>query len=200
LEILTALPEVAHDLAHPRDPVVGEGSRHDGSLGERQHHVQPPGVGDILRDVAGNERGRKIRDVLEPIGDLHVLDEVLRVPLADLLGLPVEDPESGGRGNEVHPVSFESGVRIAVAIVERDGARGGRERVLGELPGKGHPVGLLVPDEAGGDEPIESTFVLHENAGLLQDRDRLVDDPGDELGLENLESRPHRTLLLRSGS
>ena len=83
--------------------------------------------------------------MLEAVGDADVLDEVGRVREADLAGPVVEDLEAGRARDEVDAVATEVGVRLAVAGVERERARGVRDGALDDVPREQHPLARRRP-------------------------------------------------------
>jgi hypothetical protein len=124
-------PKQLHHLRHAGNTVLAERPRHDGLLRRRQAHVEPPGVRDLRLDViVGRERRGEVGDVLEPVTQPRVLDEVAGVREPSLVRAVVENLQAARGGHEVHVVAAELGVGLAVAIVERDGLRGALDRLV----------------------------------------------------------------------
>src|SRR4029453_12881222 len=97
----------------------------------REDHVEPPRVADLGLDVViRRERGREIGDVPEAVAEADVLREVGRVGEASLASPVVLYLQARGAGHEVDVVAAELRVGSALAVVERERARGGFERFL----------------------------------------------------------------------
>ena len=192
-EVGPVAPEELHHLDHARHAVLGEGAGHDRLVRVGQGHVEAPRVRDVGLDVVVGREGRgQVRDVGQAVGEPDVLDEVGRVGEAGLAGPVVEDLEAGRARHEVDAVAADVGVRLAGAVVQQE--RGGR---VGD--------GLL--DDVAREEDalagmVERQPVLEESAAHLRTPDLhpdlgqhplgLVDDPGDQLRLEDVEGRPHQ--------
>ena len=199
-ELCLVFSEQAHDLAHARNPERRERSRDDGLFRIAQDHVQPPGVGDVLRDVFRDERGGEIRYILQPVRDLHVVDEVGRVGLSNCTRLAIENAKRRRRGHEVHVITFERRVWVSVAVIERERGRRGVERFFDDLAREGDAARLFVSGETHVDESLECFVMLDEDAGVLENRQSLVDNPLHQGGFEDLHACPHGTLFFRAGS
>ena len=188
-------PEQLHHLDHPDDAVLGEGPRHDRLLRVRQDHVQAPGIGHLGLDVVvGREGRREIRDVVEPVADPDVLDEVGRVGEACLAGPVVEHLQPGRARHEVDPVAAQVRVRVAVAVVQGERLRGIGDRPFDDLAREQDPA-IRRGREAGVDQPLAHRRTADLHADLGEDPLRLVEDPGDEVVVEDLERRSHRASI-----
>ena len=133
--------------------------------------------------------------LLQPVADPHVLDEVGRVRQARLAGPVVEDLQAGRARHEVDAVAAEVGVRVAVAVEERERLRGVGDRPFDDVAREEDPpVGGL--GQAVVEQPLAHAVTADLHAGLGEDPLRLVEDPGDEVVVEDLERRSHRTSIV----
>jgi hypothetical protein len=69
------------------------------------------------------ERGGQVGDMLQPIAQPRVLDEIARVGRARLVRAVVKDLQAARSGHEVHPVAAQGGVRLPGAVVQCELAR-----------------------------------------------------------------------------
>ena len=128
------------------------------------------------------------------IGEADVLDEVGRVGQARLAGPVIQDAQPARAGHEVDPVAAEIRVRVAVAVVQDERGRGGREGPLDHVAREEDP-----PAGVGREPRVEQPLAEDRPADLHPDRGhdlhRLVEDPVDELVAEHVQGRPHQRSL-----
>ena len=162
--------------------------------------VQAPRVGHLGLDVVvRRERRREVGDVLQAVGEADVLDEVGRVGEADLAGPVVEDLQPGRAGHEVDAVAPEVGVRVAVAVVERERPGGAARspaprRPAGTACGRRRRPSAGRARSAGG---ASRAADLHPDLG--EDALRLVEDPADEVVRQDGQAGAHAWFLLDIG-
>ena len=186
--------EELHHLDHPRHAVLRERPRYDRLLRVGQRHVQAPRVGDLGLDVGvRREGGGQIGDVLEPIGETDVLDEVRRVGQADLARPVIEPLESRRSRHEVDAVAAEVGMRVAVPIEECERLRRGGDRALDDVAREEDALALMVEREPVIDQALPHLGAADLHPDLGQDSHRFVEDAPDQVIVEHRELGPHRS-------
>ena len=122
-----------HHLGHSRHAVFGERAGHHRPAAVGQAEVEPPRVGNRRGHVVGGEGRREVGDVLQPVGQPHVVDEIGRPGWAQLAGRAVEHVQPAGAGHEMHAVAGQRCVRLAGAVVEGDRRRRGRDGLASDV-------------------------------------------------------------------
>ena len=103
-------------------------------------------------------------------------------------------------GHEVDAVAAEVGVGHAVAVVERERARGGGDRGLDDVAREQDALAGVVERQAVLEEAPAHLRAADLHPDLGQDPLRLVDDPADQLVAQDVQARPHQALPSRSAS
>jgi hypothetical protein len=76
--------------------------------------------------------------VRQSVAEPDVLDEVGRVREPGLAGAMVHDLEPARAGYEVHVPAADLGMRVAIAVVQREGFRRARDRGINDVRRKQH--------------------------------------------------------------
>ena len=182
--------ELKH-LRHPRHAVLRERTRDDGLGGVLEAETEAPGVRDVGGDVIRREGGCEIRDVVEPVRQPDVLDEVGGGRMPGLSGAVIGDPEAARAGNEVDVVTADLGVWVALTVVERE-RRGGRaDRLVDHVGREQDALACGVGGEPCVEEPLAERGPADLHPDLSEDTAGLVQDLGGEIVIENAESRAH---------
>ena len=187
-----SVAEQLHHLDHPRHAVLGEGARHDRLLRVRQGHVQAPGVGDLASMSSFVEKavaryGMLARPSPRRTYSTKSVEFARRVsPVRWSRTFRPDEP--GTKWTRSPPMSA-CGLPSRSYSQNEDGAS--RSPPRRPRAGRG-PGARRVERQAVVDQPLAHLRPADLHPDLGQDALRLVDDPGDELGLEDVQGRPHQ--------
>ena len=197
-EVRSVGPEELHHLDHPRHAVLREGTRDDRLLRVRQRHEQSPRIRHLGFDVeVRRERRRQVGDVAEAVRESDVLDEVRRVGKACLARSVVLHPEAGRTRHEVDPIPTQIGVSRAVAVVQDERARRVGDGPLDDVARKEDSAGVGLR-QTGLEQPAAHLRSADFETDLGEDPLRLVDDPPDQLLVQDVQARPHEAPRVRT--
>jgi hypothetical protein len=89
------------------------------------------------------------------------------------------------------PIPTEVRVRLAGPVIEQERAWRRRDRRLHDIPREEDALARVIERETVVEEPPAHLRASDLHADLGQDTLRLVDDPGGELLVEDVQGRPH---------
>ncbi len=105
------------------------------------------------------------------------------------LGRVVENPGSGGARIEMDLVASDAEGFLSGPVIKIDHGWSRRQAALDQAGSETDSLGLIVDLLAGVAEQGPGFRILEKDSGPLQDRKRLVDDPVDQGGGEEVELR-----------
>ncbi len=144
-EVGTTLAKDLEHVRHARHTVFREGAGHDRFFRRRQAHIQTPGVRHPCLDVLVRREGCcQVGDVLQPVAQSGVFDEVGRVCEPRLPGSMVLDLQATRAWHVMYVISAEFGMRLAVSIEKRKRRRGIADRFLDDLRREQYALATVV--------------------------------------------------------
>jgi hypothetical protein len=99
----------------------------------------------------------------------------------------IEDLETGRPGHEVDAIVAQVGVRLAGPVVEHERRRRAGDRGVDHVRREEHALTRMVEWQAVLEQPPAHLRPADLHADLRQHAPGLVDDPGDELRVEDVE-------------
>ena len=109
----------------------------------------------------------------------------------DLAGPVVEHLEPRRARDEMDAIAAEVGVRVAVAVVQRERSWRVRDGPFHDVAREQHALGRGVGRQPGFDEPAAHLRAADLHPDLGEHALRLIDDPVDELRGEHVQGRAH---------
>ncbi len=188
--------EELHHLDHARDTVLSERARDDRLVRVGQGHVEPPGIGHLGLDIVVGREGRgEVRDIGQAVADADVLHEIRGVGQTSLPGPVVEDLEPRRAGHEMDPIATDIGVWLARPVVQPEGLRRVRDRLLNDLAREQDPLATMVQRQPVIQQALAHPLAANLHTDFGQHPLRLVDDPGGEVLIQDVQARAHQVSM-----
>ncbi len=178
-------------LLHRPPGVLAKGAGDDRFTHEQQGQIQAVQVADLF-DHIGADQGRALRvDLRQCLDQLHQADEVFRERRALLLGVRVEDRNGRRAGIEVDSAPAVLHRRNPVQVEEREAPRGAFQGGSHDPLGQARQARGPIDGGAGFGQQGQRLIVVDAHPGVVQQLKRFVEDLGQQVVGQDLESGPH---------